>query len=113
MSQHGHESMAGFSKYGDIETADVSDEGGFGFVRAVPWKLSQIYGPPNLSSRGASRSALIWGDSRTAPTDGRVKLSVLRQFPLAGPARAQRPAPPSNESAKRSSFTRTDGSSPL
>jgi len=46
-------------------------------------KLSQIYAPPNFSGRGASRSALMSGSSRTAATDGTVKSSVLRQFHLA------------------------------
>jgi len=31
--------MAGFRKHGDIETADMIDEAGFGFVRAGPAEI--------------------------------------------------------------------------
>jgi len=41
--------------------------------RAGTGKPSQNYGPWNLSGRGASRSALIPGGSRTAPTDSGEK----------------------------------------
>jgi len=45
-----------------------------GILGQAGWKkLSQNYGPWNLSGRGASRSALIPGGSRTAPTDSGEK----------------------------------------
>ena len=43
-------------------------------------KLSQDRGLPDFSCRGASRSALISGGSRTAPTNGVSKWGILRQF---------------------------------
>jgi len=43
-------------------------------------RLSQNPKMDGFVCRGASRRALISGGSRTAPTEGTVKSSVLRQF---------------------------------
>ncbi|MBI4965265.1 MAG: DEAD/DEAH box helicase [Desulfomonile tiedjei] len=83
------------------EGASAGDDAEFASTEVGSGKPSQNPKKDTIPGRGASRSALISGGSRTAPTDRPVKPSTLRQFPGACPGRAQGPAPTSGSSAPR------------